>query len=149
MDRREALGGNRSVSGTLVAVYDNRDRAEQKVPLLSVHTCIQCEVSGGFRTPRSSNRVIAMKRYYCTWEEDDIKGLHSISEVASLYTESNEEGVVLREIGLNKVGQIAHRYPSSTHLFGHHGILDNQKVELSDTNTHLTKAEFEVLWSTT
>ena len=90
-----------------------------------------------------------MERYYCKWEEEDIKGLHSMAEVSSLYTESNEEGVVLREIGLNKFGKVAHRYPSSAHSLGHHGIFDNQTVELSNETTKLTKEEFEALWRLT
>lgn len=49
-----------------------------------------------------------MERYYCRWNEDDIRGLHSISQISSLYTESNAQGVVLREIGLDKLGKITH-----------------------------------------
>jgi len=37
------------VGGIVVAVYNNRDRGEQKVPLRLGHTCVQCEVPAGFR----------------------------------------------------------------------------------------------------
>jgi hypothetical protein len=90
-----------------------------------------------------------MERFYCRWEEADIKGLHSIAEVSNLYTESNEQGVVLREIGLDKFGEITHRYPSSAHSLGRRGIFDNQTVELSDATTQLTIEEFEALWRMT
>ena len=90
-----------------------------------------------------------MERYYCRWNEDDIKGLYSTSQISSLYTESNEQGVVLREIGLDDLGKIIHKCPSSAHPFGTRGIFDAQTVELSAKTTNLTKDEFEALWRQT
>jgi len=90
-----------------------------------------------------------MERYYRRWNEDDIRGLHSISQISILYTESNAQGVVLREIGLDKLGKIMHRYPSSSHPFGSRGLFDTQTVELSSETKDLTKDEFEGLWRRT
>lgn len=90
-----------------------------------------------------------MEQYYCKWEEEDVEGLHSFCQISSLYTESNAQGVVLREIGLDKRGKITHRYPSSSHPFGARGLFDIQTVELSSRTTNLTKDEFEDLWRMT
>lgn len=87
-----------------------------------------------------------MERYYCKWEEE---GLHYFSQTSILYTESNEQGVVLREIGFDKLGKITHRYPSSAHPFGSRGLFDTQTVSLSDGTPKLTKDEFEDLWRLT
>jgi len=82
-----------------------------------------------------------MGRYYCRWNEDDIEGLHSIGEVSSPYTESNEQGVVLREIGLDRFGKITHRYPSSAHPFGSRGLFDAQTIELTNATSGLLTRE--------
>lgn len=99
---------------------------------------------------KHTNQVsFGMERYYRKWEEEDIKGLHSFSQISRLYTESNEQGVVLREIGLDKLGKITHRYPSNAHPFGSRGIFDVQTVEPSGGTTNLAKDEFEDLWRRT
>ena len=90
-----------------------------------------------------------MERYYCKWGEEDIEGLHSFSQTSILYTESNEQGVVLREIGLDNLGKVTHKYPSSAHPFGFRGLFDTQIVELSGRASKLTKNEFEDLWHLT
>jgi len=106
---------------------------------------IDIEHGHGFKALRFSKKL-GMKQYYCRWDEDDIEGLHSISEIASLYTESNEQGLVLREIGLDKFGKVTHRYPSSAHPFGSRGTFDTQTIKLSEKTRTLTKEEFEALW---
>jgi len=87
-----------------------------------------------------------MEQNYCKWDEGDIKGLHNISDVSILYTESNECGEVLREIGLDKFGKITHRYPSSAHSFGIRGIFDAQPINLASASGEITKDEFESIW---
>ena len=87
-----------------------------------------------------------MKTYYLKWTEEDVTGLHSFSGIKTLYIEIDDAGNVHREIGVNKEGKVVHKCPSAFHQYGQYGILDNQKVMISDFRSTITKEEFEKLW---
>jgi hypothetical protein len=87
-----------------------------------------------------------MKLYYCKWTENDVEGLRSSDGIVVLFAETNEEGDVLREIGVNEEGKIVHRFPSKFFRYGGHGLFDNQNVLISESSPLVTKEEFEYLW---
>jgi len=83
---------------------------------------------------------------YIRWTEQDIAELSAFSEITILYTEINDEGEVLKEIGLNNEGKIIHKSPSTGYPYGEYGIFDNQKVAISGRKSNFSKDEFYQLW---
>ena len=63
-----------------------------------------------------------MMRYF-KWEEKDVQGLNS-DGISCVYTEVNEDGRVVREIGIDMSGKISHKWPSSNSKFGKYGLFD-------------------------
>jgi hypothetical protein len=59
--------------------------------------------------------------------------------------EVDDEGRVLREIGLTAAGEQVHRMPSRAFRSGAYGFWDNQPMPL-DIGTPLSQAEFEAAW---
>lgn len=87
-----------------------------------------------------------MKMYYLKWTEENATGLSLFSGIKALYLEIDDSGNVHREIGVNKEGKVVHKCPSIIHQYGQYGILDNQKVMISDLKSTIMKEEFEKLW---
>lgn len=83
--------------------------------------------------------------YYCKWAEDEVVPLR-LDDIVSLYTEIDSEGNVLRELGLNKDGQIVHKCPSGAYKYGTYGLFDNVTVAITSSRSFITKDEFERLW---
>jgi hypothetical protein len=52
-------------------------------------------------------------------------------ELHKVLLEIDDEGRVNREIGLNKEGEIIHRFPSSHFKYGSYGLFDLTKFELN------------------
>jgi hypothetical protein len=84
--------------------------------------------------------------YYCVWTEKDNKGEKSLDDIVKLFTEIDDNGRVLREIGIDKDGRLVHKCPSDKFRNGTYGLFDNQVVIISDESSLITKNEFERMW---
>jgi hypothetical protein len=83
--------------------------------------------------------------FYLRWAESDINKLAS-DGIQFLFTEVNSEGRVLREIGFDEAGRVAHRCPGKG-KFGTYGLFDLAPIETSNLKSELSSEEFEKLWS--
>lgn len=83
--------------------------------------------------------------YYFKWTEKDIKGLNS-DGINCVYTEVNEKGQVLKEIGVDRDGKIVHRWPSSTSRLWKYGIFDLAQIDVS-VKTTLREETFNRMWN--
>jgi len=84
-----------------------------------------------------------MMRYF-KWEEKDVQGLNR-DGISCVYTEVNEDGRVVREIGIDMSGKISHKWPSSNSKFGKYGLFDLAQIDSSNTET-LSGSAFNKAW---
>jgi hypothetical protein len=80
--------------------------------------------------------------YYARWTEASVRGLEGYG-IASLLTEIDAEGWIIRELGFNEEGREVWRSPSAANP---RGYFDNQVVSLKGLESDLNAAEFERLW---
>lgn len=85
--------------------------------------------------------------YYFKWTEKEITGLNE-DNVETLYTEVNNKGDVLREIGVDEMGVVVHKCPSEGYKNGIYGIFDLAKVDFANMKEDASKEEFNALWIT-
>jgi len=85
--------------------------------------------------------------FYLKWSRNDIDGLEQFNGIVTLLTEINKEGIVTKEIGLDKNNKIVHKFPSRNHTYGKYGIFDNQAVDIRNKNINFTKKEFDRVWA--
>jgi hypothetical protein len=83
---------------------------------------------------------------YVKWTGLDIEGLDSIAEITVLYTEIDDNGDIIRELGMNKNGTIVHKFPSHSGKYGKYGVFDGQKVIVSDLHSDISKEDFDRMW---
>jgi len=79
------------------------------------------------------NNVIELTRFY--------KNLHI------LYIEIDKNGSVLREIGLNNIGEIVHAYPSDKYKYGKYGIFDLNSFDINNLKNEIDLDYFECKWN--
>lgn len=80
--------------------------------------------------------------HFTTGEEHPMSDLYV--EVAS----DEDDGIAMREIGVDATNRVVHRMPSEIHRFGSYGIFDNAMVRfpMQGETGDLSAAEFEALW---
>lgn len=87
--------------------------------------------------------------HYRKWDERDIEGLYESEGILIVYTEIDNIGNVVGEIGLNDSGKVVHKFPSALYPRGTYGLFDNQRVDvssLSPTESSRQEKEFKKLW---
>lgn len=83
--------------------------------------------------------------------------LHFVTDddapLSDLYVEAvaDEEwngGIVVREVGLDRAGNVVHRMPSPNHRWGYLGIFDGTVIRVAqeDETSDISIDEFETLW---
>lgn len=82
--------------------------------------------------------------YYISWDSQSIEGLGKSIGCAILYTEVDQSGRVLREIGVDEEGWIVHCAPSSRNA---HGLFDNQMIDKTSLRNDISEQEFLRLWA--
>ena len=83
-------------------------------------------------------------KVYLKWTKEDIKNLYIKTEVSTILTEVDSDGIVLREIGLDEKGEIVYFSPSKKNNYG---LFDNQIVEYDPHKKDIGKEEFEIRWN--
>ena len=63
----------------------------------------------------------------------------------TLLVEVDDDGNVLRELGLDAGGIVIHRMPSHAHRYGDHGFWDVQRMP-PDLGAPMAPADFEAAW---
>lgn len=88
-----------------------------------------------------------MKTKILIWDERDLSGIDKLN-LDQVWTEVNDTGIVLREIGLSKSGEIIYYAPSNHKMFGQ-GLFDNQRVNIRSDHRSALRIEerFEELWN--
>ena len=82
--------------------------------------------------------------FYAKWTEQDIKGLESRFGFKVIFTEVNESGHVIREIGIGLAGNISHVWSQATSAQAQ-AVFDLAVIgKVEDSN--ISRAEFERLW---
>jgi hypothetical protein len=84
--------------------------------------------------------------YYIRWTEREIHDLGKGSPLRVLLTEVNSAGRVLREIGLDSEGSVAHKAPTRRDQYG---LFDNQVVDARSLQSNFGRETFEQLWEKT
>ena len=79
------------------------------------------------------------------WTGADISDLQSLSGLACIVTEVDDEGTVTREIGFDAQGKIIHRFPGEMTI-AKYGVFDLAKIAPS-RGSDMNMEEFERLWS--
>lgn len=87
-----------------------------------------------------------MTMRYARLTEEDISGLNGLG-VHALLAEVLPDGGISREVGLNQLGAVIHRFPG-TGKFGRHGILDNARLNLLDQTNDVSRSYFEEVYGT-
>lgn len=83
--------------------------------------------------------------FYAELHSSDILGLEKGGEgIVAVFTEVDDSGLVRREVGLNRAGNVVHRFPSSGRL-GERGLFDLVPVAASKSN--LSEEEFSRIWA--
>jgi len=77
---------------------------------------------------------------FLAWTERDIKGL----DFATLYTEINQFGLVTREVGINAIGMVVHKFPSQN---SPRGCFDLAIVNFDNLTSDISMQQFEQLWA--
>ena len=87
-----------------------------------------------------------MKTIIEIWTSDDLSGIEDLG-IQQVWTEIDEDGRVLREIGLGESGELAYVAPSDHSKHGR-GLFDNQIVSLraGRGDDPSLKKRFESLW---
>ena len=83
---------------------------------------------------------------YTRWNVEDIEGTEK-DGLASLITEVNSQGRVVREVGLNSAGHVVHKCPSEKHRNGVYGYFDLAVIAIDSLRNDLSEDEFSSLWS--
>jgi len=78
---------------------------------------------------------------YLRWGASDIKGLHDLG-LDAVVTECSANGVVLREVGLDRSGCAVHRAPDPAAEFF---LFELQRVRLA-SSSDISGEEFSDLW---
>lgn len=85
--------------------------------------------------------------YYIEWDlVHEIDGWSEL-KLKRLLTEVNQEGEVMKEIGINKDGKVVHAFPDENYKFGEYGMWDNVKIQSQYLRNDLSKREFYLLWT--
>jgi hypothetical protein len=80
-----------------------------------------------------------------SFNNEQIGGLSGLG-MAVLHVEVGDDGSVHRELGLNTVGAIVHRYPG-TPTVARHGLFDLQSFEAeARSDDDMPAAQFAALW---
>ena len=79
------------------------------------------------------------------WTEADVNGLRDKFGLEQLLTEVDNDGTVVREIGLDAGGRVVHRHPGAPTL-AKYGVFDLPKVSPSH-RADMAIADLERLWS--
>ena len=90
----------------------------------------------GWRSPLTS--VL-----YLRWDAHDVKNLHRQGGCVELFTEIDQHGRVLREVGLDATGTVVHCAPSKQSPYG---LFDNQVVSLANQRSDIGSEAFGLLW---
>jgi len=83
-----------------------------------------------------------MKTYYHTWTETDLWETYGFDK---LYTECNSQGEVLREVGIDPLGNVIYRFPPQM-LDGQRGIFEFMKIDVDHSVSNFTSEDFEKIW---
>jgi hypothetical protein len=78
--------------------------------------------------------------YYVEWTNADIDNM----PFKKLLTEIDQDGKVMREIGLNDKNEIMHKAPSEK---DNYGLFDLQIIEVKNLKNDFTKEYFDSLWT--
>lgn len=70
-----------------------------------------------------------------------------IKDLNVLYIEIDKNGSILREIGLNKKGDIIHIYPSDKYKYGKYGIFDLCCFDINKLENEIDSDFFERKWN--
>lgn len=86
-----------------------------------------------------------MTMRYIKFTKSDISDLHTFG-VCELLVEVSPTGSIEREIGLDQLSQVIHRFPGEG-TFGRYGIFDNATLEVEGLEDDISAAEFNKLYS--
>ncbi len=80
---------------------------------------------------------------YLKWTQREIEGLKGREGMVEILTEVDEEGRVLREIGLDEQGRVVHQAPSDSCPYG---MFDGQVVDVPGCGNDIPPELFGSLW---
>ncbi|HEY5622231.1 MAG TPA: hypothetical protein VIV14_00620 [Gammaproteobacteria bacterium] len=80
---------------------------------------------------------------YLKWTRDELATLETAA-LDALYTEIDEDGWVLREVGVCSRGRVIHQLTPSTSRPGWFGLARLSQIML---NSNVSKLEFEAFWA--
>ena len=83
-------------------------------------------------------------RHILAWSEDELDGLSKSWGLTHVLTEVGAEGTILREIGFDAAGTVAHRHPGSPSKTSR-GVFDGAAVEPA-APSDVDPADFDRLW---
>ena len=70
-----------------------------------------------------------------------------LDTIDTLLIEVNEDGTIIREVGLDSNDQIIHKYPSKDYRYGRYGFFDLASISLShDVENDISEEKFETYW---
>jgi hypothetical protein len=81
---------------------------------------------------------------YLKWDSSTFLGLEKVEGMQAMYTEVDDNGVVRREVGLDRAGRVVHRFPSAGRL-GERGLFDLVPVTAGKAN--MNEREFSAIWA--
>lgn len=81
---------------------------------------------------------------YLRWNKEDVENISSFMEIENLLTEVNSDGVVTREIGLNKDDILIYKAPSKTDM---RGLFDNQIIDIEGKQDEILPETFKDYWN--
>lgn len=84
-----------------------------------------------------------MRRVF-EWSENEIDGLFAAWGLVRILTEVDAHGVVMRELGFDATGGIAHRYPDEASK-AERGVFDSATIDAPAT-CHIDPTEFDRFW---
>jgi hypothetical protein len=83
---------------------------------------------------------------YLKWDEAEINGLARVG-ITVLFTEVDDGGVVLREVGLDSHKKVVHKFPHPDFPVGGRGFFDNEIVSVTNSSAGKIPAEeFLAAW---
>lgn len=82
------------------------------------------------------------------WNLKDIPDLERYGFVEML-TELDADGVVLREMGLNSLGEVVHKAPMKGSSYPHGFFFDGATVDMTSLSSdeYFSRKKFEAMWS--
>ena len=66
--------------------------------------------------------------------------------IVELWTEANDDGVVVREVGLDDRGRVVHRMPSEVFPHGTYGLFDMAVVSPEPQAGDPSRGDFDERW---